>query len=84
MKFQGALIKEQGITFGIAIVRTAVLRSSDRDEARQTFSRIFGAPAVLMAQDSRGVAEFYGRLDIVNYLSNISIAQIPWREYRLQ
>ncbi len=84
MKFQGALIKEQGITFGIAIVKPSALRSSERDDLRRTYSQIFGAPTVLMAQDSRGIPEYYGRPDIVNFLSNISISRIPWQEYRLQ
>jgi len=84
MKFQGALIKEQGIAFGIAIVKKSVLHSTDRDQVRLQFARIFGAPTVLMTQDPRGIPEYYGRQDIVNFLANVSKAAIPWREYCLQ
>lgn len=84
MGFQGALVKEQDITFGIAIVKQSVLHSIDRDQVRQQFAPVFRAPTVLMAQDSRGTPEYYGRQDIVNFLANVSIAAIPWRRYRLQ
>ena len=84
MKFQGALIKEQGITFGIAIVKSSILNSTNRDQIRLQFSRLFGAPTVLMAQDSWGTPKFYGRQDIVNFLAKVPIEFIPWSEFHLQ
>jgi hypothetical protein len=82
MKFQGAVIKEQGQTFGIAVVKRSVLESTDRDKAQFYFASVFGVPTVLMAQDLRGRPRFYGRPDIVRFLSRIPIQAIPWREYR--
>lgn len=38
-------------------------------------------PTVLMAQDSRGVPTYYGRDDIVRFLSNTPMEGLPWREY---
>lgn len=81
MKFKGALIKERGVTFGIAIVKPHVLNSTERDEIQGEFADFFAAPTVLMAQNSRGIPQFYGRTDLVRFLSRISIARIPWREY---
>ena len=83
MKFQGAIVKEQGVTFAIVIVKHHILQSSfSRDETRQNLSPLFpGMPVILMAQDSRGTPTYYGRNDIVKFLSNISIDRIPWKEF---
>ena len=83
MKIQGAVIKEQGITFAIVVVKMHVVNSqSQSEEAIQSFSTLFpGMPIVLMAQDSKGTPKYRGRKDIVNFLANLHISQIPWKEY---
>lgn len=83
MRFQGALIKEQGVTFGIVVVKPHVLQNqADANTMRSFGNRVFGlVPIILMAQNSRGVPTYWGRRDIVNFLSRISISRIPWREY---
>ncbi len=83
MKFQGAVIKEQGLTFAIVIVKKQILSSkSESNNTQEAFSIYFpGLPIVLMAQDSRGVPTYYGRNDIVKFLANILISQISWKEY---
>lgn len=83
MKFQGAVIKEQGVTFAIVIVKKSVLdnRISAR-EAIMNFEHIFpGIPIILMAQDFRGSPSYYGRKDIVGFLANMPLNAIPWKEY---
>jgi hypothetical protein len=84
-KIQGAVIKEQGVTFAIVIVKSHVLNSSSESEQAATaFSSYFpGMPLVLMAQDSRGTPTYRGRKDIVAFLANISMSRIPWKEYTL-
>lgn len=85
MKFQGAVIKEQGVTFAVVIVKKSVL--DNRSEAARlihTFQPLFpGLPVVLMAQDLRGVPSYYGRRDIAKFLANVPLAAIPWKEYTL-
>jgi len=85
MKFQGALIKEQGQTFAIVIVKPNVLQNSfDANNARNSFSPVFpGVPIVLMAQNTRGIPTYQGRTDIVNFLARVPMASIPWREYSI-
>lgn len=85
MKFQGALVKEQGVTFGIIIVKPHVLNSSSEAESMRGFGiRVFGSvPIILMAQNSRGVPTYLGRRDIVNFLAKVPVQAIPWREYTL-
>jgi hypothetical protein len=83
MKLQGAVVKEQGVTFAIVIVKQFVLDSHiEFNKAVTTFSNYFtGMPLVLMAQDGMGVPTYRGRKDIVNFLANIHVSQIPWKEY---
>ncbi|MBS4198623.1 hypothetical protein KHA93_03035 [Bacillus sp. FJAT-49732] len=83
MTFDGAVIKEQGVTFAIVIVKSHILNSSHLiDEARTDFSSHFpGMPLILMAQNSRGVPTYQGRKDIVNFLSKIDYRRIPWKRY---
>jgi hypothetical protein len=83
MQFQGAVIKEQGITFAIVIVKPNVLDvSSKREEVRQGFIRFFPQmPIILMAQNGRGTPTFHGRTDVVKFLTNIDQRRIPWKRY---
>ena len=41
MSFDGALIKEQGVTFAIAVVKPSVLTNPNKEAIRQTFSLFF-------------------------------------------
>lgn len=82
MQFEGAIISEQGQTFAIVIVKPHVLASPvARAEAIGSFTREIGMQTVLMAQDSRGVPSYWGRRDIVAFLSNVDPGRIPWRRF---
>lgn len=85
MEFQGAVVKEQGVTFGIIVVEPHVLTSPQQQNELRAFGlRAFGAmPVVLMAQDGRGIPNYVGRRDIVNFLCSVFIEQIPWQRYTL-
>jgi hypothetical protein len=85
MQFDGAVIREQGVTFAVVIVKKHVLDyAPDAADAVENFSDVFpGMPVVLMAQNSRGQPTYYGRRDIVNFLSRVSPGCIPWRRYTL-
>lgn len=85
MVFEGAVVREQGVTFAIAVVKKRVLDfRPDADRAAASFAGAFGGlPVVLMAQDAGGQAQYYGRKDIVRFLAHISINQIPWRRYTI-
>lgn len=83
MQFEGAVIKEQGVTFAIVIVKSHVLNSSAQiEQARRGLAGYFpGLPVILMAQDSRGVPTYQGKKDIVAFLSNVHVSRIPWKKY---
>lgn len=83
MTFQGAVIREQGVTFAVVIVKKHVIDSSA--EATRTtgaFQPVFpGLPVVLMAQDYQGTPTYYGRQDIARFLASVPLEAIPWKEY---
>ena len=83
MQFQGAVIKEQGVTFAIVIVKKHIIDLQSRaKEAIQSFQRFFpGLPIVLMAQDSRGTPTYFGRKDLSEFMVNVPIHAVPWKEY---
>ncbi|RQM70879.1 hypothetical protein [Aeromonas hydrophila] len=83
MKFQGAVILEQGVTFAIVLVKKSALSSTNKaNEVRDSFQRYFQSlPLVLAAQDASGRFEYQGRKDLVNFLANLHPSQIPWSEY---
>lgn len=83
MKFQGAVIKEQGVTFAIVIVKKHIVDNRLKaDRTIRSLQPIFpGLPIVLMAQNSRGVPSYYGRPDVARFLANTPLQDIPWKEY---
>ena len=85
MRFQGAVICEQGVTFAIAVVSRHVIDC--RATAARTissFASVFpGMPIVLMAQDRRGRPAYLGRGDLTRFLARLPLRAIPWREYTL-
>lgn len=82
MIFDGAIVKEQGVEFVIIVVKRHVIGSlPTREKTIGAFELEFpGRPIILMAQDSKGTPEYYGRKDIVNYLANIDPRRIPWQK----
>jgi len=86
MRFQGAVIEGQGVTFAIVVVKAHVLNNhAEANQLITSFQRdIFGPiPVVLMAQDFQGTPTYYGRRDIAEFLSNVPLHSIPWQEYTL-
>ena len=84
--FDGAVVRERGVEFAIAVVKKSALNMpSARDQAQVEFSSAFGGlPTVLMAQDASGVPTYYGRQDLVDFLASVPMEAIPWRQYTLR
>ena len=76
-----AIVREQGVSFGVVSVRDSVINSSsERDELVRVWSFELGVPTVLIgARDHR----LYGRRDIVQFLSNVHPSRLPWRKMTL-
>lgn len=85
MRVQGAVIREQGQTFAVVVVKPHIVQNrSKAASAISSFMPIFGGvPVVLMAQDNRGHATYYGRPDISRFMASVPVRSIPWREYSI-
>lgn len=74
-----ALIKEQGVTFAVVSVKDHILHNThESNKAVEAFSYEFGCPAVIMGARNH---KLYGRRDLVNFLSRISISRLPWKRW---
>lgn len=85
MTFEGAVIREQGVTFAVVIVKRHVVDNRhEADRTIEAFQPTFpGLPVILMAQDSRGVPTYYGRQDIARFMASVSLDAIPWKRYTI-
>ena len=86
MTIDGAIIEEQGVTFGIIIVKKSAIQTDQKaDETREAFQsqlvEFSKIPLILAAQDARGRFEYQGRRDIVEFLASIDPSRIPWKQY---
>lgn len=73
---QYAIIKEQGVTFTIVVVRDSVIRSTFEAQRTQAgLEREFGMSVALWGESSQTI---YGRPDIVRFLQGVHVSQIPW------
>ncbi|WP_152522537.1 hypothetical protein [Sphingobium ummariense] len=75
---QFALIREQGVNFGIIVVKDHVIaNTTEANSAVAYWSQQFGCPTILFgARDHR----LYGRRDLVRFVSGLHYSQIPWRK----
>jgi len=85
MQIEGAVIKEQNLTFAVVVVKPEVIRNCTKaQDAIRSFMPVFhGMPVVLMAQDNSGVPTYYGRQDISHFMASVPLQAIPWRRYDL-
>lgn len=83
MSFDAALVREQGVTFAVVIVKGHVVNSdSSRREAITAFGANFpGVPIVLMTQDARGRPTYWGRRDIVQFIAKVPVSALPWKRF---
>ena len=82
--FQGAVLKEQGVTFAVVRVNPDVFVGTDVEVIRESFAALFrGLPVILMARDRQGRATFHGRRDIARFLSTVRSGAIDWIDFRL-
>lgn len=85
MQIDAALVKEQGVTFAVVVVKKHVVDNPVvAQQAIGSYRSAFpGVPIILMGQDSRGGATYYGRRDIVRFLSKIPFQALPWKRWNL-
>jgi hypothetical protein len=73
-----APVKEQGVAFVVVSVKDHVM--NHRPNADGMVSRMcemFRQPAVLLTETT---GLYFGRQDLVNFLSGVHPSRLPWRE----
>ncbi len=76
--WQVALVREQGVEFGVVCVRDSVIDNhSQRDEILRWWGAHLGRPVALMGAQRHGA---YGRKDIVGWLQSVDPSRPPWRQ----
>ncbi|KGK91565.1 hypothetical protein DP73_03040 [Desulfosporosinus sp. HMP52] len=82
-QIEGAVIKEQGVSFAIVMVKHDVVENiTENQAALDAYSYVFeGMPIILMGHDSQGKSNYYGSEDIVYLLAKVDPHSIPWRRY---
>lgn len=86
MTIDGAIVREQGVTFGIVIVKKSAMTTTQqandlRESIQSSLADFSELPLILASQDSRGRFEYQGRRDIVGFLASIDSSRIPWKRY---
>lgn len=83
MQVIGSVIREQGVTF--AIVQVDGNRVNSSIEAEKTIvacQRLFPLmPIVLMAVRTYDAPTYWGRHDLVNFMSHVDPGRVPWKRY---
>ena len=75
--WQVALIREQGVEFGVVVVQDYVLDSpSEREQLLTAWSNQLGRPVALIGGRRHHT---YGRRDIVQWLEGVHPSRLPWR-----
>ncbi len=84
MTFDAALVREQGQTFAVVVVRQGIINNTaEANRTQASFAPAFDyVPIILMEQSGRG-ARYYGRPDIVRFLANIDFRRLPWKQWTL-
>ena len=82
-----AFVEVPHLEFAVISVPAYVMNRpmSLKNQRVATFEREFGTPVVLMSQDVRGDLEFFGRLELSQWLEQniVDPSQLPWREFFL-
>jgi hypothetical protein len=76
--WQVALVREQGVEFGVVVVQDHVIENpNERENVLRAWTTELGRPCALLGGQRH---RSYGRRDIVDWLSNIDPARLPWRK----
>jgi hypothetical protein len=83
-ELEGAVIKEQGVTFAIISVKSYVVHNqTEANKAIYSLQMMFKMPVVLVSLEN-GQPYYFGRKDIVKFMSNVEPYRIPWRKYNIR
>jgi len=80
MQGEVAVIREQDQTFAVLAVKPHVVQNpAEREAMVASARRWFGVRTALLAEGGRT----WGPNDIVRWLQNIHVSQLPWRKFNV-
>lgn len=83
MQVTAAVTLVHRVRFVVVLVKQQAIQPAVREATQRSMSPLFpGDLIVLCAQDSRGTPTYFGRPDIVKFLANTGMDQLPWRKYQ--
>lgn len=81
-KMTAALVKEQGVTFGVVLVKDHVVTSQHQsNQMIQAASHALGCGLIVLMGETNNRLRG-NRQDVVNFVANLHPSQLPWREWR--
>ncbi len=81
-QIEGAIVKEQDVTFAIVVVKHNTQDNSENQKAIKAYRHIFpDMPIILLGRDSQGESTYYGPKELVSFLVKVDPHRIPWRRY---
>lgn len=80
-KLTAALVREQGVTFAVALMKDHVLNSSSlsSEQMRTLQTRLRCPNIVLMGESNKKLRG--NRRDVVNFVASIHPSRLPWKDY---
>ncbi len=85
MDVNAAAISLAGNNFVVVLVPLELVqKGGEADMALDTLQGRFGVTVVLMGQREDGSPVYYGEEDLVRLLRDVSVDDMPWKEYSLQ
>lgn len=78
-----ALVREQGVTFAVVLVKNHVVLSQQQSsETIQAVSRALGCPhVVLMGESNKRLRG--NRNDVVKFVSRLHPSRLPWKNWNV-
>lgn len=82
-QFKAALVREQGITFAVVLVKNHVLNcSTTADQTIRSASAAMNCSlVVLMGESNRKLRG--NRQDVVNFVSRVHPSRLPWKTWTI-
>lgn len=78
-----AVVREQGVTFAVALIKDHVLNSpSEADRSLQVVATALRCSLVVLMGERNGKLRG-NRRDVVDFVSRLHPSQLPWRKYRI-